>query len=60
MYSQSQQDIDVLQLYKNNYGNDVKLLFTDIDPLSYEIKTEDSYADIENDMKSMFDTSDYP
>jgi len=60
VYSQSQQDIDVLQLYKNNYGNDVKLLFTDIDPLSYEIKTEDSYADIENDMKSMFDTSDYP
>ena len=36
------------------------LLFTDTDSLAYEIKTDDFYADISNDVESRFDTSDYP
>ena len=37
-----------------------KLLFTDTDSLMYEIKTEDFYKDISEDVKDRFDTSDYP
>src|SRR5271167_4813269 len=36
------------------------LLFTDTDSLAYEIKTDDFYADISQDIESRFDTSDYP
>jgi hypothetical protein len=45
---------------KNKYDDRAKLLFTDTDSLAYEIKTEDFYADIADDVKSRFDTSDYP
>jgi hypothetical protein len=34
-------------------------LFTDTDSLAYEIKTEDFYQDITNDIESKFDTSEY-
>ena len=44
---------------KNKYGDDAKLLFTDTDSLAYEIRTEDFYADIKDDIESKFDTSDY-
>src|SRR5688572_14628037 len=45
---------------KTKYGDRVKLLFTDTDSLAYEIKTVDFYADISDDVRSWFDTSDYP
>ena len=44
---------------KENYGDRAKLLFTDTDSLTYEIKTEDVYKDFWND-KDTFDNSDYP
>ena len=43
---------------KNKYDNKPKLLFTDIDILMYEIKTEDVYEDISSN-KEMFDFSNY-
>ena len=45
---------------KNKYGDNAMLLFTDTDSLAYEIKTDDFYADISEDIESRFDTSDYP
>src|SRR5688572_17495544 len=45
---------------KKKYEDRAKLLFTDTDSLAYEIKTEDFYADIAPDIRSRFDTSDYP
>ena len=38
---------------------DANLLFTDIDSLVYEIKTEDVHEDFYED-KNLFDFSDYP
>jgi len=50
---------DFLYNYINHrYGNRAKLLFTDTDSLCYEIKTDDFYADIADDIESRFDTSD--
>ena len=40
------------------YGNNSRLLFTDIDSLMYEIKTEDVYENLSID-KEMFDFSNY-
>jgi hypothetical protein len=44
---------------KKKYGNDSKLLFTDTDSLCYQIKTNDIFEDMKQDMKQ-YDTSDYP
>ena len=44
---------------KKQYGNRSKLLFTDTDSLTYEIKTEDIYADMAKN-KDLYDFSDYP
>ena len=44
---------------KKNYGNRAKLLFTDTDSLTCEIKAKNVYKDFWND-KEMFDNSDYP
>ena len=44
---------------KKKYGDKAKLLFTDTDSLTYEIKAEDVYRDFWND-KEKFDNSDYP
>ena len=44
---------------KQKYGSKAKLLFTDTDSLTYEIKTNDAYQDFWND-KDKFDNSDYP
>ena len=45
---------------KQKYGDKAKLLFTDTDSLMYEIKTEDFYKDISEDVKDRSDTSYYP
>ena len=45
---------------KPKYGDNAKLLFTDTDSLAYLIETEDFYRDISSDVKSKFDTSNYP
>ena len=57
-------DLSKLLIYEFHYKYikskfDAKLLFTDIDSLVYEIKTEDVYADFYGD-KNLFDFSDYP
>jgi hypothetical protein len=44
---------------KKQYGDRSKLLFTDTDSLTYEIKTDDIYADMKKD-KNTYDFSDYP
>ena len=43
---------------KQKYSNKAKLLFTDTDSLTYEIKTDDVYKDFWKD-KQIFDNSDY-
>ena len=45
---------------KRKYKDKAKLLFTDTDSLMYGIETKDFYKDISADVKSRFDTSDYP
>ena len=41
------------------FGKKQKLLFTDTDSLCYEIETDDFFADIADDVKEMFDTSNF-
>ena len=38
---------------KNKYGKNSRLLFTDTDSLTFEIKTEDVYEDFSNDKKCL-------
>ena len=45
---------------KPKYENKAKLLYTDTDFFIYEIKTEDFYRDISEDVNNRFDTSDFP
>ena len=45
---------------KKKYGEGSELLFTDTDSLMYLIHTDDFYKDISKDIKTKFDTSDYP
>jgi RNase P subunit RPR2 len=59
-------DISKLCMYRfhydhivNMYGERAKLLFTDTDSLTYHIRTDDVYADMQQHM-SVYDTSDYP
>jgi len=44
---------------KYKYNDNATLLFTDTDSLCYDIKTDDIYQDMQNDL-DLFDTSDYP
>ena len=44
---------------KPKYGNDVKLCYMDTDSFIMNIKTNDFYEDITNDVKNRFDTSNY-
>ena len=41
---------------KNEYGNNSRLLFTDIDSLMHEIRTKDFYIDFSKD-KEIFDSN---
>ena len=41
------------------YGDNVKLCYMDIDSFIMNIKTEDFYKDITNDVEKRFDTSNY-
>ena len=42
---------------KLKYGNDVKLCYMDTDSFIMNIKTNDFYKDIANDVENRFDTS---
>ena len=44
---------------KPKYGNDVKLYYMDTDSFVMNVKTNDFYSDIANDVESRFDTSNY-
>ena len=44
---------------KPKYGNNASLLFTDTDSLCYDIKTQNFYKDISNDVTKRFNTSNY-
>ena len=44
---------------KPKYGNNVKLCYMDTDSFIMNIKTEDFYKDIANDVEKRFDTSNY-
>ena len=44
---------------KPKYGNDVKLCYMDADSFMMNIKTNDFYEDIANDVENRFDTSIY-
>ena len=45
---------------KPKYGDSARLLFTDTDSLCYEIKTDNFYENIADDVPARFDTSNYP
>ena len=44
---------------KLKYGDNVKLCYMDNDSFIMNIKTEDFYKDIGNDVEKRFDTSNY-
>ena len=44
---------------KPKYGNNVKLCYLDTDSFIMNIKTEDFYKDIANDVEKRFDMSNY-
>ena len=44
---------------KPKYGDNLQLCYMDTDSLVYHIKTEDSYADIANDLPTRFNTYGY-
>ena len=45
---------------KPKYGNDVELDYTDTDSFIYEIRTDDFFEDIRNDVYTMFDIRRIP
>ena len=44
---------------KQKHGDKIKLCYTDTDSFVIEVKTEDLYADISDDVKKWYDTSNY-
>ena len=44
---------------KPKYGNGAKLCYMDMDSFIMNIKTEDFYKDVDNDVDKRFDTSNY-
>ena len=65
--SQAILDLSKIVMYEFHYdhmkpkydGENLKLCYMDTDSLVYEIKTEDFYADIADDVPARFDTSGY-
>ena len=45
---------------KEKYPNEAELIYTDTHSLMYHIKSDDFYADIRNDVKKWYDTSELP
>ncbi|GFT13939.1 uncharacterized protein NPIL_314311 [Nephila pilipes] len=43
---------------KHRYDSKIKLMYTDTDSFIYEIKTDDFYSDMKDDL-NLYDTSDY-
>ena len=48
-----------LQLHQEKIRENANLLFTDTDSLCYEIKTQNFYKDISNDVREKFDASNF-
>ena len=44
---------------KTKYGDQIKLCYMDTDSFIMNIKTEDFYKDIANDVEEKYDTSNY-
>ena len=44
---------------KEQYGENIKLLFSDTDSICFEVKTNDLYEDMKNN-KDLYDFSEYP
>ena len=44
---------------KTKYGDQIKLCYMDTDSFIMNIKTEDFYKDITNDVEEKYDTSNY-
>ena len=44
---------------KPKYGDNIKLCYMDTDSFIMNIKTEDFYKDVANDVEKRFDTSNY-
>lgn len=60
-------DLSKIVMYKHHYeymlpkyNDNCKLLFTDTDSLTYQVFTEDLYADMKKDANERFDFSAYP
>ncbi|XP_055930792.1 uncharacterized protein LOC129961025 [Argiope bruennichi] len=47
------------EVFKENYGENVTLLYMDTDSFTLEIKCEDIYKDLENKLPPIFDFSNY-
>ena len=45
---------------KEKYGDRIRLLFTDADFLCYHVKTDDFNKDISQDIRTKYDTSNFP
>ena len=53
-------DLSKIVMYEFHYSlKKLKLCYMDMDSLVYDIKTEDFYKDIANDVEARFDTSHY-
>ena len=47
------------KIMKEQYGENIKLLFSDTDSICFEVKTNDLYEDMKNN-KDLYDFSGYP
>ena len=52
-------NFSMIAYIKTKYGNNAKLCYTEADSFIIDIKTEDFYKDIANDVEKRSDTSNY-